>query len=789
MTKPPTNLTSSKNKAIVLLEYILLAVCLCVIALRATFTEGPTMRPSTVADNLGDSLYSLSVSAVLIFAFVLWLILSFCSKNFLYRPTGIEVGLGLLCAAAVVAGFAASDKRSAITAVATFLAPPLAAILMVQILDSPSKIKLVLAAIAALGVVSTYQCAEQFFVSNQATIEQYEHAPQTFLEPLGIEQGTLQQFLFEHRLYTKGVHGLFTTSNSAGSFALMASFAAIALFIDKLKNRKSGPARPIHILASGVVVALVIFGLALTRSKGAIIGTLFAAAILAALLCFGRWVNIHKKAISTICLVLLIAGLWAIVSYGLKHGRLPGGSSMLVRWQYWQASAKMFADHPLTGVGPGNFASFYTRYKPAAALESVADPHNFPLSILTQYGPLGLVGFLAMIFIPLWKILFPPAANPLPRIDQPQPTFRTLALTLLIIISLALLFVRPLLMPPPPADTIEVVIYLILTLYITPAAVFFIAFLLLTVPLQTMRNTIHDSRFTNHEPRATIHEIRNTNIAVPLFCAVLGVIIHNLIDFAIFEPPVLTTFWAIVACLIAIDSYHNTRPQLVFKPTPLVKILLTIAGIITIWAYLDFALIPVARTTAGIKQANQAISAGQFDHAHQLLDTAADDDQLISIPLSLNAKLYLHHFQVTKSKTPDLLLQAEKCLQAAIRRNDADFKNFERLTETYNILAEISIAREKTNWLNKAFDSTSMAVRRYPGCERLHFELAKIAEQLQKTDLAYQEYKEAIEIEDSFRSQFKMMYPNREIVSRLGEDKYQFATEQMKTLKKQQKQD
>jgi tetratricopeptide (TPR) repeat protein len=337
-------------------------------------------------------------------------------------------------------------------------------------------------------------------------------------------------------------------------------------------------------------------------------------------------------------------------------------------------------------------------------------------------------------------------------------------------------------MPPPPADTIEVVIYLILTLYITPAAVFFIAFLLLTSPLIAARNTAHISPLTTHHSPLI-------SVAAALFAAIVGVCLHNLIDFAIFEPPVLTIFWAIVACLIAIDSYHNTRPQLVFKPTPLVKILLTIAGIITIWAYLDFALIPVARTTAGIKQANQAISAGQFDHAHQLLDTAADDDQLISIPLSLNAKLYLHHFQVTKSKTPDLLLQAEKCLQAAIRRNDADFKNFERLIETYNMLAEISIAREKTNWLNKAFDSASMAVRRYPGCERLHFEFAKIAEQLQKTDLAYQEYKEAIEIEDSFRSQFKMMYPNREIVSRLGEDKYQFATERMKALKKQQKQD
>jgi tetratricopeptide (TPR) repeat protein len=268
-------------------------------------------------------------------------------------------------------------------------------------------------------------------------------------------------------------------------------------------------------------------------------------------------------------------------------------------------------------------------------------------------------------------------------------------------------------------------------------------------------------------------------VSTVLFAAIAGALLHNLIDFAIFEPPVLTTFWAIIGCLIAANQ--NSRPQFARQTMPFVKILLMTAGIITIWAYLNFALIPVARTTKKIQQANQAISAGQFDYAHQLLDTAANDDRLNPLPLSLNSKLYLYHFEieVAQSKTPELLLQAEKCLQTAIRRNAADFKNFERLTDVYNRLAEISTGRQKTDWLKKAFDSASLAIELYPGCERLHFELAKTAEQLGKTDLALQEYKQAVEIEDSFREQFKMMYPNREIVSRLGEDKYQFAIERL----------
>ena len=755
------------------------------------------MKPTTSPTNLGDSLYSLYISTALFIAFFIWFVSNVCSKKFPYRVTGIEIGLCIFIIGAVIAGFAAADKRLAITTIAVFIAPALMAILLVQILDSQSKIKLLLAAIAALGVVSTYQCAEQHLFSNQATIQEYERSPQTFLEPLGIEQGTLQQFLFEHRLYTKGVHGFFTTSNSAGSFALMASFAAIILFIDKLKDRKSNPSWPIYILTSGFATAVVFLGLILTQSKGAIIGALFAAAIFIILLCFGRQVSIHKKAILTICLLLVIAAVSLILSYGLKHGRLPGGKSMLVRWQYWQASIKMYADHPFTGVGPGNFAIFYTRYKPAAALESVADPHNFPLSLLTQYGPLGLIGFLAIIFIPLWNALSTFSTDSSPKDYHSKPAFRTLTLTFLITILLALLFIRPLLMPLPPADTLDVTIYLILTLYITPVAIFIIAFLLLTAPLSSTQNTSHHSPLTAHHSPVT-------SVAAALLAAVIGVALHNLIDFAIFEPPVLTTLFAIIACLIAVNQ--NSRPYSIRDTgystsienresrieRPLVKILLMAAGIITIWAYLNFALIPAARATAKIEQAHQAISTGRFDYAHQLLNLASDEDQFNPLPLSLNGKLYLHQFQITQSKNPPLIRQAESCLQAAIKRNNADFKNFERLTDIYvafGDLTEISKPQEKNDWLNKALDSAQLAVELYPGCERLHFELAKIAEQLGKTDLAYQKYKQAIEIEDSFRSQFKMMYPNREIVSRLGEEKYQFATERIKELKKQQKED
>lgn len=208
------------------------------------------------------------MSGLLIFSFVLWLAWNLRRPKFTYRVTGIEIGLLLFCIASVISTFNASDKRLALTTIFTLTAPIFAALLLVQILDSPTKVKLVLAVIIALGITSAYQSAEQFFLTNQMTIDQYQEAPKTVLEPLGIEPGTLQHFLFEHRLYAKTIRGFFTTSNSLGSFLLMALFAAIALVIYSRPFRKLKNIPTRYTLVPALAAIAIAIILVMTRSKG-----------------------------------------------------------------------------------------------------------------------------------------------------------------------------------------------------------------------------------------------------------------------------------------------------------------------------------------------------------------------------------------------------------------------------------------------------------------------------------------------------------------------------------------
>ncbi|MHC4526110.1 MAG: hypothetical protein ACYSU8_11355, partial [Planctomycetota bacterium] len=94
--------------------------------------------------------------------------------------------------------------------------------------------------------------------------------------------------------------------------------------------------------------------------------------------------------------------------------------------------------------------------------------------------------------------------------------------------------------------------------------------------------------------------------------------------------------------------------------------------------------------------------------------------------------------------------------------------------------------KTKETSLQKAFDDLQQAIARYPGSGKLHSLLANVAEQLGRPEIALCHYQTAVEIEDAYREQFKIMYPEREtIISRLGETAYTDAKAKIEELQKQ----
>jgi O-Antigen ligase len=749
------------------LESVLLGLCLCVMALRATYTEAPTANTSTLPGSLTDTIYSLTISGLLIAALLLWLVRGLWRGNLTYHVTGIEIGLGLFLLAGAISGFSATDKRLAITHTMMLLGPIVAAILLVQLLDSAARIRLVLLVIGALGIVSAYRCVEQIRTDNQWTIEEYEKAPKAFLDKsnMTFELDSLQHFMFEHRLYSRDVSGFFTTSNSAASFSLMAAFAAFALLLIRPVEGKSKTSRTHPLLYPGLATAIVVAGLLLTQSKGGILGGLVAASLFGLWFLLRRWLAAHRKTalilFGTLVLIVISGVGYAAVSYGLEHGRLPGGNSMLVRWQYWRATAQMVADHPVTGIGPGNFAQNYPHYKPAAALESVADPHNFPLSFLAQYGPLGLIGFLVMVLVPLGTNAISAAKDGTLQADRPSSSARRLILTMLGVMIATMLLIRPILIPTASDGAGEVMLYAIVVLYVAPVAAFLIGFLLLAAPLE--------SEFAEREGSAW------TPTVVLLACSIVGVLVHNLIDFAIFEPGVWTAFWMLIACLSAAGIRRRRRCPITLPNRPALRPVALVFALVIAGAYFHFVWHPVYSTTTKIQQAQYAASRGQREQAHRLLDAASAADPLSSASLSLNGRLYLQESEYAGGSRAVPLKKAATCFQKATDLDPADYKNYEKAGMVHHLLGQNQ----------QAYDWYLKAAQRYPGCGRLHFQLGQIADRFDGPNEAQQHYAVAVRVEEAFRAQFREMYPEREnVVSRLGEANYQLAKRRIEELSK-----
>ncbi len=83
-------------------------------------------------------------------------------------------------------------------------------------------------------------------------------------------------------------------------------------------------------------------------------------------------------------------------------------SSNQARFSFWNASLKMFKEHPFTGIGNGKWAGLYPVYSGDTYTDETVDmnfainPHNDYLEILTEYGIFGFLIFTGFIFTGLY---------------------------------------------------------------------------------------------------------------------------------------------------------------------------------------------------------------------------------------------------------------------------------------------------------------------------------------------------------------------------------------------------
>jgi putative inorganic carbon (HCO3(-)) transporter len=160
--------------------------------------------------------------------------------------------------------------------------------------------------------------------------------------------------------------------------------------------------------------ALAAIATALTFSRGAAL----AAGIIVLAMVALRYIRLsHLVAAVALIAVVLIA----VPAYGARLSSLgelgtllsdePAGTgtdnSLLSRATENLTALRVFADHPILGVGPGQFPDYYRAYANEIGVSVRAadrQAHNLYLGIAAETGVLGLTAFLGAVAVTLFQL-------------------------------------------------------------------------------------------------------------------------------------------------------------------------------------------------------------------------------------------------------------------------------------------------------------------------------------------------------------------------------------------------
>lgn len=197
------------------------------------------------------------------------------------------------------------------------------------------------------------------------------------------------------------VFGTFAQPNPFGGYLNFALACALALVLF------GGDARE-H-WAAGAASALLLIAQALAGSRGAELGVL--ALVLTLLVVGLRRERLAGLAALVGVPLVVLAWVTHIIPASAQDKLLAqvrlndvlGGQvndanfSTVERLAHWIAGLRMFAAHPLLGVGAGNYSAAYAAYALKDWPEPLGHAHNYYINVAAETGALGLLAFLAVV--------------------------------------------------------------------------------------------------------------------------------------------------------------------------------------------------------------------------------------------------------------------------------------------------------------------------------------------------------------------------------------------------------
>lgn len=249
--------------------------------------------------------------------------------------------------------------------------------------------------LAAVAVgLSTFGLYQTAYVYPRIRADYGKNPAQTLREAGMDSTDPAQQRHFEDRLMSSEPVGPFALTNSLAGVLAPSLMVLLGLSLPWWRSLRK---RRWRVVVGAFVLGVVLTCLILTKSRSAYLAALAGLGTLAVSSVVPRtgW---RWRFLALSATVIVLIGACIAFFGGLDRAVLTEAPKSLgYRFQYWESSAAMIADHPWWGCGPGNFKDYYTQYKLPEASETIAEPHNFLVEVTATAGIPALIAFLLLL--------------------------------------------------------------------------------------------------------------------------------------------------------------------------------------------------------------------------------------------------------------------------------------------------------------------------------------------------------------------------------------------------------
>lgn len=280
---------------------------------------------------------------------------------------------------------------------------------------------------------------QQVYIEHPETLRTFDANRDKWLAAYGWLPDSPMAQAYIRRMRQPEATGWFALSNVYASFAGL-GVAIAAAWCLRCSRPRSAPADvritgPERLSAGGMLIAACAATVA-ADSKGGYVVAILGLLLVGAGAIATRSAGFRLRTLAGLLGSACIAGVLALVVLRGAVGERIGELSLLFRWFYMQAAARIIAEHAPFGVGPDGFQLAYLAAKNPLNPEEVTSPHSVMLDWLSTLGLGGAAWCMILVAasVPIGRVLLGAAPRPAepatPSVDRAATRTALLSLSL-----------------------------------------------------------------------------------------------------------------------------------------------------------------------------------------------------------------------------------------------------------------------------------------------------------------------------------------------------------------------